>query len=142
MTDDRKSSTRKSKISILIGIALLIAAIAGFFAVYRIFGAKPTAGSKTVSIEVINQERESAVYEVKTEAEYLKQAMEEADGLTFEGTQSEYGLMVDTVNGETADTAEGAYWAFYINGEYCNYGIETQPVADGDEFLIEYSFFN
>ena len=27
----------------------------------------------------------------------------------------------------------------YINGEYCNYGISEQPVADGDVFKIEYT---
>ena len=66
--------------------------------------------------------------------------MEEAEGLTFSGTESEYGMMVDTVNGERADyNQDGAYWSFYINGEYCNYGIDTQPVADKDAFSICYT---
>ena len=75
-------------------------------------------------------------------AEYLRQAMEEADGLTFSGTESEFGLTVITVNGETADyNTDGAYWAFYVNGEYCNYGIDTQPVAEGDAFSITYTVY-
>ena len=77
---------------------------------------------------------------MKTDAEYLRQAMEEADGLTFSGAESEYGMMVDTVNGERADySLDGAYWSFYVNGEYCNYGIDTQPVLDGDAFAITYT---
>jgi len=66
--------------------------------------------------------------------------MEEADGLTFDGDEGEYGMMVMTVNGETADyNVDQSYWSFYVNGEYCNYGIDTQPVADGDAFKIVYT---
>jgi len=49
-------------------------------------------------------------------------------------------MMVDTINGLRADyTADKAYWSFYINGEYCNFGIDQQPIADGDQFKIEYT---
>ena len=49
-------------------------------------------------------------------------------------------MMVDTVNGVRADyEADGAYWSFCVNGEYCNYGIDTQPVEDGDVFSIVYT---
>lgn len=48
--------------------------------------------------------------------------------------------MVDTVNGEKAVYEDdGAYWAFTVNGEYCNYGVSEQPVADGDKFEIIYT---
>ena len=68
--------------------------------------------------------------------------MEEADGLEFTGTESEYGMMVETVNNVYADyTAEGAYWSFFINDEYCNYGIDTQPIMDGDAFKIVYTVY-
>lgn len=49
-------------------------------------------------------------------------------------------MMVETVNGVTADwNVDQSYWAFYVNGEYCNYGIEEQPVANNDTFQIVYS---
>lgn len=116
---------------------LLIAALAAF---YFIFREKPSAGAKKVTLEVINSAAESVVYTVDTDAEYLRQVMEEAEGLTFEGTESEYGLTVSVVNGERADyTLDGAYWSFYVNDEYCNYGIDTQPVNDGDRFKIAYT---
>lgn len=82
------------------------------------------------------------MYNVKTDAEFLRQAMEETKGLTFSGTESEYGMMVETVNGETADyNADGAYWAFYVNDEYCNYGIDSQPVVDGEAYRIVYTVY-
>ncbi len=131
--------TRKTNKKALIGIFVLVIAIAVLAAVYFAFRARPETGNKNITIEVVNKEQETTTYEVNTNAEYLRQAMEEADGLTFSGTESEFGLTVITVNGETADyNTDGAYWAFYVNGEYCNYGIDTQPIADGDAFSITY----
>ena len=48
------------------------------------------------------------------------------------GTEGDYGLMVDTVNGIKYDyTADGAYWAFYINGEIAMSGVDATDVTDG-----------
>ena len=129
-----------NKKKIIIG-AVALAAVAIIFAgIYFIFGAKPVQGSKSIIIEVVNDKQERTTYELHTDAEYLREAMEEAEGLTFSGAESEYGIMVDTVNGLKADYNEnGAYWGFYVNGDYCNYGIDTQPVLDGDAFSIEYT---
>ena len=80
------------------------------------------------------------MYEVQTDAEYLAQAMEEAEGLEFEAEEGPYGLAVSSVNGEVASYEENAsYWGFFVNGEYCNYGISEQPVNDGDAFQIIYT---
>lgn len=134
--NEKKQSSKK----IVIGVLALVIAIAALAAVYFAFRAKPVAGSKEITIEVVNKAQETASYEVKTDAEFLRQAMEETEGLTFSGDESEFGMMVNTVNGETADyNVDGAYWSFYVNGEYCNYGIDTQPVLDGDTFTIEYT---
>lgn len=130
----------ENKKQIIIGAALLIAAVLVFAGIYFLFGAKPVAGTKSVIIDVADDRQETTTYEVRTDAEFLRQAMEETEGLSFSGTESEYGMMVDTVNGLIADyNANGSYWAFYVNGEYCNYGIDTQPVLDGDRFRIEYT---
>ena len=133
-----KQTTSKKKIAL--GIGCLVVLIAILAVVYSTFGAKPVKGSKEITIEVVNKATESTVYEVATDAEFLRQAMEEAEGLTFSGTESEYGLMIDTVNDVTASFEEnGAYWSFYVDGEYCNYGIDTQPVEDGQAFEIVYT---
>ena len=130
----------KKSLKIILGVTGVVALVAALVAVWMIFGAKPQAGAKEITIEVINSADESTVYELNTDAEYLRQAMDEAEGLTYDGTEGEYGLMISTVNGEVADyNVDGSYWSFYVNGEYCNYGIDTQPVADGDAFVIEYA---
>ena len=131
---------RVSKGKIILGIAALIVVIAGLIGVYAAFGAKAVAGSKDITIEVVNKASESTVYEVATDAEFLRQDMEEAEGLTFEGEEGPYGLAISSVNGEVADfNVDGSYWSFYVNEEYCNYGIDSQPVMDGDAFKIVYT---
>ena len=128
----------KGKIALALGV--LVAVVAILIGVYAAFGAKPVEGSKNITIEVVNKAAESTVYELATDAEFLRQAMDEAEGLTYDGTESEYGLMVSTVNGEVADySVNCSYWSFYVNDEYCNYGIDTQPVMDGDAFSIVYT---
>lgn len=124
----------------IVSIGVLAAAVALLAVVFLAFRQKPVEGSKAITIEVVDNEQKNITYDVKTDAEYLRQAMEEANGLEFSGTESEYGMMMTTVNGVTADyNVNGAYWSFYINGEYCNYGIDTQPVHDRDAFRIVYT---
>lgn len=126
----------------LLGVGILVVVIAALAVVYSMFGAKPVAGSKSITIEVVNKAQESIIYELTTDAEYLEQAMEEAEGLEFTATDGQYGKAVDSINGEKADfNTDSAYWAFSVNGEYCNYGISEQPVMDGDDFTITYTTF-
>ena len=131
---------KNNKKKIIIGLVAFVAVIAAFIAIYFNFREKPVEGSKEIVIKVVNQENEVTTYELKTDAKYLKEAMDEAKGLEYSGTESQYGLMVDTVNGVRADyTLDGAYWSFLINDEYCNYGISEQPVEDGDVCSIVYT---
>ena len=134
--DNQKKGNRKA----IIGILIFVVAAAVLAMVYFAFRSRPVEGNKEITIEVLGKDKPSEVYELKTDAEYLRQAMEEAEGLTFDGEDGEYGMMVYTVNGETADfEKDGAYWSFNVNGEYCNYGIDSQPVMAGDYFTIQYS---
>ncbi|MBQ8782609.1 MAG: DUF4430 domain-containing protein [Clostridia bacterium] len=130
----------KAKTKKILGVCLVVVLIAALAGAYFVFGEKPVEGSKAVVIEVVNKAGESTEYEVKTDAEYLHGAMDEADGLEFSGEEGPYGYTVSVVNGESAVyETDGAYWAFYVNDEYCNYGIDSQPVNDGDEFSIVYT---
>ncbi len=130
----------KKILGICLGTLGILLLIGGMVAAWIVFGAKPQTGEKEITIEVINSADESVVYELNTDAQYLRQAMDEADGLTYAGEEGPYGLMITTVNDERAVYEEnGAYWSFYVNGEYCNYGIDEQPVLDGDAFVIEYA---
>ena len=67
-----------SKKKNLLGLGILIALIAIMVAVWFGFRQKPVEGSKEITIEVVNSEKESKVYELKTDAQYLEEAMKEA----------------------------------------------------------------
>ncbi|MBR4079160.1 MAG: DUF4430 domain-containing protein [Christensenellaceae bacterium] len=126
---------KKTLFLIICAVVIVIAAAV------LIFGGSGTSkGSKTVTIEVVDDKGASVTYEVTTKAEYLQGAMDDAEGLTYDAIDSEYGLLIQAVNGVRAVYEENnAYWGFYINGEYCNFGISEQPIADGDTFKIEYT---
>ncbi len=127
----------------LFGVGLFIAFIGVLAAVYFNFREKPIEGSKAISIEVIDQNNKSTTYELTTNVQFLQQAMDEAEGLTYDGKEGPYGFEISAINGVTADyTKDQAYWGFFVNGEYCNYGISQQPVNDQDAFQIIYTKAN
>lgn len=124
----------------ILAVALVAVLVLALGLVYVAYSEKAVDGEKSITIEVVMSDETSTVYEVDTDAQYLIEAMNEAEGLTFEGEEGIYGLSVSTVNGVRADyTLDGAYWGFYVNGEYCNYGVSQQPVEDGDAFSIVYT---
>lgn len=134
---------KNNKKPIIIGVAVLVALIAIFAVVFFINKPQTSKGGKNITIEVTGSNGETADYELSTDAEFLKQAMDElaADNeqFSYSGTDSEYGMMVEYVNDERALYAEdGAYWALYVNGEYGQYGVDSQPVTDGDTYTWTY----
>lgn len=142
MQHNNNKKTGLQGIEVVILMLLLMALPLG----YIIYSERNAAESETaatvksITIEVINSASETTSYEVETDAEYLREAMEEADGLEFSGTEGDYGIMLTTVNGEVADYNEnGAYWSITVNGEYGNYGIDQQPIADGETYQLVYT---
>ena len=143
MSETNNTNTKKKGKGLLIlGIGALVVLVGLFIVLWTAFGPKTTEGSKAVSLAVVAEDGKDTTYDAKTDALVLKELMDELkdDGFSYGGTESEYGLMVDTINGVRADyTLDGAYWSFYVNDEYCNYGISEQPVNDGDAFSIVYT---
>ncbi len=101
-------------------------------------------GSKECSLTVTDDSGTSKTYECSTDAEYLRQLMDELSAdqtqeFSYEGSEGQYGLFINTVNGLTADyDKDHAYWAIYVDGEYAQNGADTQPVNDGDKFELKY----
>lgn len=126
-----------SSLAGMIVVILIIVLVAAYF----IFGstAHGQGISKSITITVTDDTGTNTVYESETEAEYLIDAVNEIKSLDIQGQEDAYGLFIYSINGVTADySVDQSYWAIYVNGEYGNYGIDTQPVADGDEFAFVY----
>lgn len=139
---EAQNAKKKLNKGLYIGIGALVLLIAVLACVYYFLGPRGTKGAKEYTLEVVNDVGETTTYTGHTDQEFLRPALEElqeAEAFTIEGEESEYGLFVKTVNGVTADfAADGAYWALYVNGEYSNYGVDSQPVTDGDTYALRY----
>lgn len=134
---------KNQKKIIIIAVCILAALIAVFAIVYAVKKPVAQAGQKDITIEVTGSAGDTTEYELITDAEFLKDAMDElvanGSGFTYSGTDGDYGIMVEIINGESAIyEKDGAYWALYVNGEYGQYGADAQPVADGDDYLWKY----
>lgn len=88
---------------------------------------------KTFVFKVVDLDGSEKSFDIKTDAKTVGEALV-AEKL-ISGTEGDYGLMVDTVNGIKYDyTADGAYWAFYINGEMAMSGVDTTDVVEGTTY--------
>ena len=134
---------KNQKTLIIIAVCILAALVAVFAIVYFVNRPAGKAGQKDIKIEVTGSTGDTSEYELITDAEFLKGAMDElaanGSGFSYTGTDGDYGIMVEVINGESAVyEKDGAYWALYVNGEYGQYGADAQPVTDGDDYLWKY----
>ena len=112
-------------------IVAVVAVAAIFTGIYLANRPATQEGAKTITF-VINGKDASRSVEIHTDREYLGEAL--ADEKLVEGTESEYGLYVTTVDGETADESKQEWWGYSVNGEFAELGVDSQPVADGDVY--------
>ncbi len=121
-----------------LGLVALIAAVAVLFGVYMAAKPETTQGSKTITVSVTHKDGSEKNFTYHTDEEYLGPCLL-AEGLV-EGENGSFGLMITTVDGETADwNADQSYWALYIGQEYASTGADTTPVNDGDSFGLVYT---
>lgn len=125
----------KKLVIAVVAFVVAIALVAGIYVATR---PETVQGSKTVTVKVIHKDGTEKTFTYQTDEEYLG-ALLLAEGL-IEGTQTDFGLMVSTVDGETADyNADQSYWALYVGKEYATLGVSETPIADGDSFSWEYT---
>lgn len=123
--------SKKKKIIAVIALLVLIAAAAAAWLLLRPTGA---AGGKEISVQVIHADGSEKSFSIQTDAEYLRGALEQ-EGLVS-GSESEYGLFVTTVDGETADDSLQQWWCFTKGGETLMTGVDDTPIADGERYEI------
>jgi hypothetical protein len=119
---------------LVLSLVAFVAVIAVMFVVYNQFKPKAVEGSKKIVAEVIQTDGSSKSFDIQTDAEFLRQALEEINLIS--GSESEYGLMVTTVDGVTANDANQEWWCFTLNGGALNTGVDATPINDGDHYEI------
>ena len=113
-------------------IALVLAAALSLFALMIYTKPQGQEGSKAVTIKVDHINGADQVFELRTDAEFLRQLLEENE--LASGPETQYGLWIQTVDGETADDSKQQWWGYTVNGVFAEYGADMQPVTDGDVF--------
>ena len=128
--------SRKSKITAVILLLILIAA---FCAVYLIFKPSVTAGEKAFTVKVVHADRSEKTFSYRCSDEYLGDTLLR-EGL-IKGEKGAYGIYITEVNGERAVyEKDKAYWALFINGEYAVSGIDATPIENGAQYTLAYTF--
>lgn len=88
------------------------------------------------TLTVVDGDGEETKIVVHTDKETVGEALLELDLIA--GDESEYGLFVKTVNGITADyDKDGTYWAFYINGEYAQSGVDSTVIENDGNYAFK-----
>ncbi len=117
----------------IIAVAVLAVLILASVLIWQGTRPETQTGDKTITVSVVT-DTETTDFTIVTDAEYLRQALEQEN--LVEGSESEYGLFVTTVNGVTADDSQQQWWRFTRNGEMVETGIDTTPIADGETYEI------
>jgi hypothetical protein len=95
------------------------------------------SGEKTLVVEV-KAEDKTVTFTIKTDAKTVGEALLENELIT--GDETEFGLYIKTVNGILADyDVNASYWAFYVDGEYANAGVDSTDITEGVIYRLEYS---
>ena len=122
---------------------ILSASVACLILCCSLFLVVSCGNSETVefTLEVVHLDGSTKTFEVKTDASNVGDALQEKGYI--DGYQSQYGLTVETVDGETLDwDKSGAYWAFYINGEYAMTGVSSTTPEDGATYTFKAEKFS
>lgn len=86
-------------------------------------------GAVSFNLTVTDLDGTKKEFIVKTDKKNVADALVEV-GL-ISGQDSEYGLLVDTVDGVKAVYSEGSWWAFLVDGKMSEVGASSVSVTEG-----------
>jgi hypothetical protein len=118
----------------LIAVAILLVLVVGAVLIFNHFKPAAVAGGKEISVQVVHGDGSKKDFDIRTDAENLRGALEQESLIA--GSESDYGLYVVTVDGETADEAQQQWWCFTKGGEMLMTGVDDTMIADGDAYEI------
>lgn len=124
--------SKKAKITSLIAVCLLIVLIVGAVLIYNAHKPAAQTGDKNIVVTVVHKDESSKEFKINTSAETLRAACEEQSLIA--GDESEYGLYVKTVDGETADESVQQWWCITKGGEMLMTGVDDTMIADGEAY--------
>lgn len=118
----------------LLGVGILVVAVAALLAVYWFTRPQTEEGVKQITVQVYTDGQMLREHEIRTTEEYLRGALEQ-EGL-IAGEEQSVGFYVQTVDGVTADESNQEWWCLTKGGESLTTGVDATPIADGDTFEL------
>lgn len=128
----------KKSSKIIIALVVLAALIVGAFALYNAYMPDGVSGEKHIAVEIIHGDGSTKDIAIITDSENLRGALEQEEGL-IAGDDSDFGLFVTTVDGETADSALEQWWCFTKDGEMLITGVDDTMIQDGEHYEITFT---
>lgn len=126
---------------LVIALIAFVAVAAILLGVYFATRPETSQGAKEITVTVVHKDGSEKVFTYHTDEEYLDKVLL-TEGL-ISGSEGQYGLVIETVDGEAAIwETDGAYWSLYIGEEYATTGISSTPVHDGSTFKLVYEVFS
>ena len=116
----------------LVAVVVLVLLVAVAVVCWLLFSPDAVAGSKTITVDVTHKDGNTNTFEIRTDAEYLRGALEQEKLVA--GEDGPYGMYILTVDGETVDESNQEWWGYTKSGEMVDYGIDTCPIVDGDHY--------
>ncbi len=94
-------------------------------------------GNTVFTFTVVDADGAETFFEVHTDKTIVGEALLENNLIA--GEDSDYGLYVKEVNGIPADyDKDGAYWSFYVDGQYAQSGVDTTNIEEGKTYTFKY----
>ena len=125
------------KVKSIIAVAVLVVLVIGAVLVWKATAPKGIEGDKTIDVTIVHGDETTKEVTIKTDEEFLRGALEQENLIA--GEEGEFGLFVTTVDGETVDENSQEWWCFTKGGETIMNGVETIPIADGEEYEITFT---
>lgn len=128
----------KKTLGILVALVLLVAVLVGVFFITR---PETNTDMKSFTVEIVHKDGSTKTLQLKSDEEYLGTYLQ-AEGI-IAGEEGAYGLYIKEVDGEKAVfETDGAYWGFYVDGQYAMQGIDLTPIESGKVYKLAYTIDN
>ena len=121
----------------VIAVIALVVVVALLGAAYFLTRPSGVWGPKVFTLEIVQKDGQVKTMEVTANEEFLGEYLEK-EGI-IEGAEGPYGMYIAKVEGVKAVYEEdGAYWAFYVDGDYASSGVDQTPIENGKVYQLKY----
>ena len=123
---------------LIIAIVALVAVVGILLGVWYATRPDPEEGMKSITITVVHGDESTRDFSVKTDEEFLGPVL--LAEKIVEGEMGQYGLYIQSVDGEEAVwETDNAYWSIYEGENPAVTGADAVVLTDGGVYKLVYT---